>query len=365
METTEHGALHLVGGFLGAGKSTAIVAAARLLSGRGRRVGIVTNDQGKYLVDTGFAAASSVPTVEVTGGCFCCNYGDFRDVLDRLEERSRPEVVFAESVGSCADLVATVIKPFLELEDAGIAVRSFSVFADARLLSRWVRGLPLPFSGNVTYLYGKQLEEAGLIVINKSDLLTPADGEGLLALTARRFPDKQLRLQSSLTEAEITRWLDALEAQAGSMPLHSLDIDYGTYGAGEADLAWYDAALRLRFPRGHGGDAARAAVEAVRKAVLDAGVPVGHVKFLLQHADGDVKVSMTAEDDGRMEGIPRIRGEQADLTVNARVQAPAPALRALMHAALEEGAHGADAGIEFLQEDCFHPGFPRPTHRLG
>jgi G3E family GTPase len=38
-----------VGGFLGAGKTTALVAAARELIRRGLRVGIITNDQGGSL----------------------------------------------------------------------------------------------------------------------------------------------------------------------------------------------------------------------------------------------------------------------------------------------------------------------------
>jgi G3E family GTPase len=46
--------LHLVGGFLGSGKTTAILAAARELISQGKSVGIITNDQGKYLVDTSF-----------------------------------------------------------------------------------------------------------------------------------------------------------------------------------------------------------------------------------------------------------------------------------------------------------------------
>ena len=50
--------LHLVGGFLGSGKTTAIAAAAKLLMAQGLRVGVVTNDQGKYLVDTAFFAAA-------------------------------------------------------------------------------------------------------------------------------------------------------------------------------------------------------------------------------------------------------------------------------------------------------------------
>jgi G3E family GTPase len=47
--------LHLVGGFLGSGKTTGIIAASKLLLSRGLRVGVITNDQGKYLVDTAYA----------------------------------------------------------------------------------------------------------------------------------------------------------------------------------------------------------------------------------------------------------------------------------------------------------------------
>ncbi len=62
--------LHVVGGFLGSGKTTAIIGAAKYLMAHGKRVGVVTNDQGRYLVDTAFFRSEAVPTVEVTGGCF-------------------------------------------------------------------------------------------------------------------------------------------------------------------------------------------------------------------------------------------------------------------------------------------------------
>ena len=55
--------LHLVGGFLGSGKTIAIIAAAKNLMAEGLCVGVVTNDQGKYLVDTAFLALSGIPTM--------------------------------------------------------------------------------------------------------------------------------------------------------------------------------------------------------------------------------------------------------------------------------------------------------------
>ena len=61
-----------VGGFLGAGKTTAIVGAAARLRAAGRRVAVITNDQAGGLVDTAvvrqvaelrcFAPARPVPT---------------------------------------------------------------------------------------------------------------------------------------------------------------------------------------------------------------------------------------------------------------------------------------------------------------
>ena len=42
----------MVGGFLGAGKTTALLRAADMLTGRGLRVGLITNDQSGGLVRT-------------------------------------------------------------------------------------------------------------------------------------------------------------------------------------------------------------------------------------------------------------------------------------------------------------------------
>ena len=64
----------MVGGFLGAGKTTALLRLARHFTGRGRRVGLITNDQSQGLVDTTLVNASGYPVREITGGCFCCRF---------------------------------------------------------------------------------------------------------------------------------------------------------------------------------------------------------------------------------------------------------------------------------------------------
>ena len=65
----------MVGGFLGAGKTTAMLRLAENLHSQGPRVGLITNDQSHGLVDTAIAElASGYPVEEITGGCFCCRF---------------------------------------------------------------------------------------------------------------------------------------------------------------------------------------------------------------------------------------------------------------------------------------------------
>ena len=91
----------MIGGFLGAGKTTAILKLAEHLRAGGKRVGLITNDQSVGLVDTAMLASHGFATEEITGGCFCCRFNSLTDAADRLAESARPEVFIAEPVGSC------------------------------------------------------------------------------------------------------------------------------------------------------------------------------------------------------------------------------------------------------------------------
>ena len=169
--------VHLVGGFLGSGKTTAIRSACELLRQRGEAVSVITNDQGTLLVDTAFLRGSH-PTREVTGGCFCCRYDQLVELLAEAR-RDGAKHVFAEAVGSCADLVATVVRPLLGSPAGPVDRVSFTAMVDARLLMRLQAGEPLPWSGDVAYLFLEQLRAAPLLVASKWDLVS--DGLGILA----------------------------------------------------------------------------------------------------------------------------------------------------------------------------------------
>src|SRR5512144_1873836 len=95
----------MIGGFLGAGKTTAVAKLAKRLSEQGLRVGLITNDQGRNLVDTAMLRSQGFATEEIPGGCFCCRFNSLVDAAKKLTSQTRPDVFVAEPVGSCTDLV--------------------------------------------------------------------------------------------------------------------------------------------------------------------------------------------------------------------------------------------------------------------
>jgi Ni2+-binding GTPase involved in maturation of urease and hydrogenase len=345
--------LHIVGGFLGSGKTTAIAAAANHLMQTGKRVGIVTNDQGRYLVDTAFFTLADVPTLEVTGGCFCCNYNDLDQRLNQLSA----DVIFAESVGSCADLVATVIRPLAHLRQTPATL---SVFVDIRFLHQRLRGERLPFSEDVVYIFDKQIEEAGLLILNKTDLLTASETASVEQFVREQFPDKQIKLQNSLDSRSVSQWLQLL---AAIPPVRTVEIDYARYGAGEAQLAWLNEEVVFTTPHNSGRAVVIDYIQTLQNHL--GRTPIGHLKFLVRDESHGIKISFTGLPTGSvLEQVDQFTGSTIGVLVNARAEVGAEHLRGWVRQAAHEVAQKHRAQVHEKTVEFFHPSFPTPTHRM-
>jgi G3E family GTPase len=150
--------IHVISGFLGSGKTTAILRACVMLRRAGDYVAVITNDQGSKLVDGLVFQQAGIPEKQVGGGCFCCNYRTLEDNIGLLSHTYKPDHVFAEAVGTCTDVVATVVKPLQRSLD-NVAKVSLTTIADTRLLWMMVKGNKL-LADDISYIYYKQLEEA-------------------------------------------------------------------------------------------------------------------------------------------------------------------------------------------------------------
>jgi G3E family GTPase len=357
----------MVGGFLGAGKTTAVARLARHLTERGLRVGLITNDQSTGLVDTTLLRTTGLPVEEIGGGCFCCRFHTLEDAVGKLTERTRPDVFLAEPVGSCTDLVATVSYPLRRIYGERYRIAPLSVLVDPRRAARLLGLIDGPrFSDKVAYVYEKQLEEAALILVNKIDRLDAVLRGRLEAELARRYPRAEILSVSALEGGGMDAWYARILGEnehAGP----TLDIDYGRYAEGEALLGWCNATVAVRSAALI--DANRLVselAEAMRAAVGRAGGEVAHLKLTLESPDAGgalAALSVVASDaqvDVRETLLDRVSG--GSLVVNVRAEvAPevlSDALRAAL-AALEKD--GLALAIE--HEEHFRPAPPVPVHR--
>lgn len=354
--------LCLVGGFLGSGKTTAILSAAKILLEKDVPVAIITNDQGEHLVDTALFNSALFSNSEVPNGCFCCNYEQFYNALLSLEKSGSPHIVFAEAVGSCTDLVATIINP-LKRFDPSVEI-IFSVFADGNVLIASLEGRSSFASEHIRYIYKKQLEEAGLLIVNKSDLLTPNEVENIRALLGSEYPGKRLLFQDSNNKESLSHWVDFIKNNTSSEINPSLNIDYEKYAKGEAALAWLDAIVTIQSE----GNAVRKCFEFIDElfdAVTFENLAIGHLKFFLESGDWSQKVSYT---ETTVDSVSKVDNNQisehARIMVNARIETYPDRLERLFFQSVEKCR---DQHSRFKVENLasFQPGYPKPTFRFA
>jgi hypothetical protein len=307
--------LAVVGGFLGAGKTTLILKAARILQARGVRVAAVLNDQGDDLVDTELVRRGGVHADQVGGGCFCCRLPDLLDAMERLSAHA-PEVIFAEAVGSCADIAATVLRPLLRDYPGGYRIAPLTVLVHEQ-----------PEEPDLRFLFDAQVAEADLVIHRDSD---------------------------------VSRWLEQLTDGGIAAGAATIALDYGRYARAEAALGWLNARAAVR-PRPPCSPAMIVGplVDEIRDALTSAGIRIVHLKVIGKCESGYVKAALTGNDrepvvEGTLDASPAADHE---LLLNLRALGEPAAMREIVCRAL------AALPVDGSTVQAFRPAAPAPYRR--
>jgi Ni2+-binding GTPase involved in maturation of urease and hydrogenase len=356
----------MVGGFLGAGKTTTLGRLARFYMDRGQRVGLVTNDQAQDLVDTNSLRAQGFPVEEVAGACFCCRFDDLIDRVSKLEMGDRPDVILAEPVGSCTDLVATVVQPLKDLYRARFEVAPYAVLFKPSHGQRVLAGEEGGFSPKAEYIFRKQLEEADAIVINRVDELAPAAVDELAARVAAQYPGTPV-LRMSAKTGQGFEALTALLDQQGSFGRKILDIDYDIYAEGEAELGWLNSSVHVSAATAFDlDDLLMDVVRRLRQALAKLDGEVAHLKVIgLGEASFGVANLVSSGTEAELSLPARGRVNEADVIVNARVAVDPVVLEREVRQAVETACQSRGARAAFRQTQSLRPGRPVPTHRYA
>jgi len=365
----------MVSGFLGAGKTTALEAIGERLTAQGYTVGMVTNDQASGLVDTSILDTTDGTVVEIPGGCFCCNFEQLLGAAHSIE-KADVDVLLAEPVGSCTDLVATVVNPLRRLHAEDFSVAPLSVVLDPDRVQAILGDDEATLPEEVRYIFRMQIEEADLIVLNKTDTLPDDETARLVDELADRAGDRPVFPVSARAGDGIERWMgaviDGVDADGGTDIEDSLagqsraltDIDYDTYAEGEARLGWVNMAVSLDGPF----EVSAFQTELMTRlqgSLRAADIEVAHLKFSVS-ADGGLShanlTSIASEPGYGGDDLGTVSG--GDLVFNARAVGVPERIRTIAADAITAAAMSVAVSATIEEEQAFRPEYPEPEYRM-
>lgn len=357
----------MVGGFLGAGKTTTLGRLARHYMTRGMNVGIVTNDQAADLVDTQSLRSQGFHVGEVAGACFCCRFDDLISTIDKLGEQGVPDVILAEPVGSCTDLVATVIQPIRQLYKTRFQIAPYAVILKPGQGRKILKNEPgTGFSPKAAYILQKQLEEADLILINRVDELTPAELTELHSLLDQHYPKTPRLAMSARTGAGTDAYFEFLD-QAGEFGRRILEIDYDTYAEGEAELGWLNSSIQISAEQDFVLDNLLLdVINGLKERLVEDGLEVAHLKVIGLSAAAFGVANLVSRDLPAELSLPsHANTRDVDLVVNARVACDPELLGRHVDETVRAVCQKHGASPRFGNSQMFRPGRPQPTHRVA
>lgn len=204
---------HLILGFLGVGKSTAIL---ELMQRRpeGERWAVLVNEFGEVGVDGSLMEAGGVAVREVPGGCMCCVAGlPMQVALNELIRREKPDRLLIEptGLGHPSQVIDTLTGGSYE---GVLHLQSVLCLVDPRRLQE-KRVL-----NNVHFR--DQAAVADVLVANKCDLCTDADRARFHEWAGAFEPSKALIAETAQGQLEM-EWLTGAHSERPVSDPHAHD----------------------------------------------------------------------------------------------------------------------------------------------
>ena len=347
----------VVSGFLGAGKTSVMMALTAYDTARGLPAAMISNDlgEGVTLADHRLAALSGVNASEITGECICFCHDVLRASLA------------AHFDAGCA-LVLSDIPGFgvgaLEHVYHGLAAEGLTDFALAPFTvviePEKAALLQAGRGGDMAHILRAQLMEADCIVLNKRDLLTDAELAALTQYLAGAFPGTQVLAVSARTGAGLDALSDALRAGTASMRHPAIDYEGDDLQNAMARLSEYYLQYHavVCCDDFDGTAYLLDIAEKARAAVRAAGGELPHLKLLAWGPEGDFG-KMDVLGVGRAIEVTRPFAERCtDIAVvlNASAACPAAVLDAAVTTAAEDASREYQLDMAVFRKDCFGMG---------
>lgn len=189
----------VIGGYLGAGKTTLVNHLLR--QANGRRLAILVNEFGSIAIDEDLIEAEEDGLISIAGGCICCSFGN--DLIGAIEDlrsvEPAPDHIVVETSGVA--LPGSVVASLSLIE--GIRPDGIVVLVDAETVVKQARD---DYIGDTIT---RQLSDAEIVVINKRDLISDSAAQSL-ALTLSDLAPNAAQIEAAFGTVSLDAVLGAV-----------------------------------------------------------------------------------------------------------------------------------------------------------
>jgi G3E family GTPase len=304
---------------------------------------------------------------EMPGACFCGNVDELIEMVDALAAAARPDVVLAEPVGSCLDMVGTVIRPLEQSYGRRFEIAPFGVLVKPTHAAKILRGDEnAGVSPQAAYIFRQQLAEADFAAINRCDQLSSAEIDELQRLLVAAHPQTPVLAMSAKTGVGFEAFVELLERR-GEFGRRVAPVDYEAYSAGEAELGWLNATLLVAAAAPFDVDAfLMNLLRRIRDALRTVAAEVAHVKTIAlgggRHATANLISNAVEPETTR---AMHCELDRFQLVVNVRAACEPRTLQGIIEQAWRESAATVQAEVDVVHLQCFSPGRPMPRSPLA
>ena len=351
----------VLGGYLGAGKTTLAVNLARTLRDKHEiSVAMITNDQGDVLVDTEFTKDAGFDVREILGGCFCSNFDEFVTSARTLVSAGRPDVIIAEPIGTSTNIMGSVVAPLRTLYPDEFGVAPFTVVIDCIRAAGILSGPGERTVESVDLIPAHQIKEAEVIILSKADMVRREAISEIKEELRKILPDADIIETSSSDLRNIDKIVDIILSERVSTKTAERDGNRG-FDFEKAKLGWYSGTFTIT-PNDK-VDMYSVASDIMKGVAREYGPKaIVHVKVIISSPEASAKMSLVQESI-QVDGIygSRFISSPGKLVLNARVISPPKRLEDTMRSVIGS-LSSYPAKIEKISESCFSPRPESPSH---